>query len=371
MREWFSGLSETGKVALVVAVITTFGGGVFGVVNAVISTSANSNDADKPGKGTSTAAAHGGDPTSRNNAADSKPDESKMRLCNEYPGGWDESDKEIAPDSRFDADKEYITFADIDGDGRDDYLVVNRDTGAVRVWNNLRNVDGKFKWGRVVSMTSGVDGFDAEKEDIDFADIDGDGRDEYLVVNHETGAVKAWKCSGDDQFGPPKWRIDARIPNNMGKGAMITFADIDGNGRDDYLMVDTASGAVQAWLNLGSNQYGQLEWKHLENVISDGLNGGQLPTFHNVDCDKRADYLVETTKGPLNARMNRGAASDGKFVWEKEVQIANGGGLDGKTVRREFADLNGDGRDDILWIKRKTGVVIKTFINNGGDRDPV
>ena len=36
-REWFGGLSEAGKVALVVAVITTVGGGVFGVVGAATS----------------------------------------------------------------------------------------------------------------------------------------------------------------------------------------------------------------------------------------------------------------------------------------------------------------------------------------------
>ncbi|GAA2675035.1 hypothetical protein [Streptomyces lunalinharesii] len=36
-REWFGGLTEAGKVALVAALITTVGGGVFGVVSAATS----------------------------------------------------------------------------------------------------------------------------------------------------------------------------------------------------------------------------------------------------------------------------------------------------------------------------------------------
>lgn len=49
-KDWFSGLSEAGKIALIGAVITTVGGGAFGVINAVIPVLAGSGKDDKPEK---------------------------------------------------------------------------------------------------------------------------------------------------------------------------------------------------------------------------------------------------------------------------------------------------------------------------------
>ena len=87
------------------------------------------------------------------------------------------------------------------------------------------------------------------------ADINGDGRAEYLVVSRTTGSVVEWYNQG----GPPDpllsgkvgWYdlgpIAARIVGTDGNG--VQFADLNGDGRAEYLEVDPNTSAVNAWLN--------------------------------------------------------------------------------------------------------------------------
>ena len=48
----------------------------------------------------------------------------------------------------------------------------------------------------------------------------------------------------------------------------LRFADIDGDGRDDYIWLDPKSGAPQVYLNGGMNENDVLGWQWIP------LNGG-------------------------------------------------------------------------------------------------
>ena len=63
-----------------------------------------------------------------------------------------------------------LRLADMDGDGKDDYIYVG-DNGALSVWYNRGTTDD--------GMT--MDG-------LHFADIDGDGADDYVWIDPDTGA---------------------------------------------------------------------------------------------------------------------------------------------------------------------------------------
>ncbi|KAK2780040.1 hypothetical protein FQN52_002265 [Onygenales sp. PD_12] len=83
-----------------------------------------------------------------------------------------------------------VRFADIDGDGYADYIVQS-DDGAATVSINTKNVgndDGKRNFEEAVVIAKGVDGVSGDK--IQYADINGDGRADYLIV-YDGGAVTA------------------------------------------------------------------------------------------------------------------------------------------------------------------------------------
>ncbi|MFJ8078234.1 FG-GAP repeat domain-containing protein [Streptomyces sp. NPDC096176] len=73
-------------------------------------------------------------------------------------------------------------------------------------------------------------------------------RDDYLVVDAQ-GNVRAWQ-NNHGQSGAA-WINKGHIATGVGaSGDQVELADINGDGRDDYLVVDDG-GAVRAWLNNG------------------------------------------------------------------------------------------------------------------------
>lgn len=103
-----------------------------------------------------------------------------------------------------------------------------------------------------MQIATGVGG---KRQEIQFADLNGDGRAEYLWV-HSNGSVSAWVNAGFQWTGPVGggsakvgWLQQNLIAGGIGDpGSWITFADIDGDGRAEYLSVNNI-GAVRCYLN--------------------------------------------------------------------------------------------------------------------------
>ncbi|MEU3960937.1 FG-GAP-like repeat-containing protein [Streptomyces buecherae] len=205
-----------------------------------------------------------------------------------------------------DANADHVRFADLDGDGRDDFLVVSSDS-VVGAYLNRRGADGKLTfqpWGVVFKQDS------FGRDHLRFADITGDGRDDILRVSDE-GAVHAYVNRGDTAGGPsdkpqhPNWHF---WPNWAGgtKGSSleaVRFADVDRDGKADYLQVGE-EGDVHAFLNRRSDGKGSFtavhDWAHKSHYSRSYVQ------FADISGDGRADYLVVYRGGSVRAWLNRG-----------------------------------------------------------------
>ncbi len=92
------------------------------------------------------------------------------------------------------AARDNIRFADIDGDGRADYLAVDPDTG--RTWWNRNPISRDTGpnaaspiWDGQVLIAGGVDGPGTQ---LRYADLNGDGRAEYIMINKDTSAARVY-----------------------------------------------------------------------------------------------------------------------------------------------------------------------------------
>src|SRR5690606_40172945 len=103
-------------------------------------------------------------------------------------------------------------------------------------------VRGWFPQGTIASGTNGGD-----TSRVLYADLDGDARADYIEVNDDS-SVRAWlnggpKPSGGDWY----WFPQGTIAGGVGaSGADIRFADLDGDGRADYVkVIGSASGRAR------------------------------------------------------------------------------------------------------------------------------
>lgn len=77
-----------------------------------------------------------------------------------------------------------VRIADITGNGRADYLCIEKDG---RVSGAVQDDDGAFENIPQIKFAE-----DADRADIRFTDVNGDGRDDMLLVDKFNGDAEVW-----------------------------------------------------------------------------------------------------------------------------------------------------------------------------------
>ncbi|MFF3416021.1 FG-GAP-like repeat-containing protein [Streptomyces sp. NPDC002698] len=238
-----------------------------------------------------------------------------------------------------------LRFADINADRRDDYLVVAAD-GSVKAWLN-NGTPGSW-----TALGAYAPGTGAPGDQVRFADVNADGRADYLTVAAD-GSVKAWLNNGT----PGSWTALGTYASGAGaSGDQVRFADVNADGRADYLTV-AADGSVKAWANQGGNGNGG--WTALGTYASGTGASGDQVRFADVNADGRADYLAVAADGSVKAWQNKGGNGNGG--WTALGNYAPGLGAAG--TQPVFAEADGDGRADYLAVAADGS--IQAWTNNG------
>ena len=244
-----------------------------------------------------------------------------------------------------------MVFADIDGDGRDDYVVIGS-TGSLFVYRNGGPNSGApdgWLWYRLGPIAGGV----APRENIRLADINGDGKANYLIVDDKTGAVTAYLNGGANPSANLGWvwiQIN-KIASGIGDGAGVRFADFDGDGKADYAWV-SEGGAVTLYLNGGQNSAAPNGWLWVpapNNPVATGVGAARDEVrFADLDGDGKADYLrMSKLTGAVQLWHNAGVV-DSKWIWVQENEVAQGVGANGLSI--QYGNILGSGRADYAVV---------------------
>ncbi|MEU5754320.1 FG-GAP-like repeat-containing protein [Streptomyces sp. NPDC047829] len=247
--------------------------------------------------------------------------------------------------------REKVTPADIDGDGKDD-LVLQRIDGSVVVHRNLGT---SFGPGTVMSSGWGrfVTGTDLGR--LYFADITGDGKDD-MVVHTADGNVAVRKNMGTYFDGGTHWSAGwGRFVTGTDLGRLY-FADITGDGKDD-MVVHTADGNVAVRRNMGTYFDGGTHWSAGWGRFVTGTDLGRL-YFADITGDGKDDMVVHTADGNVAVRKNMGTYFDGGTHWS----AGWGRFLTGADLGRlRFGDVTGDGKADLyVHVFRNGEVSVRT-----------
>ncbi|WP_306317124.1 MULTISPECIES: GDSL-type esterase/lipase family protein [unclassified Streptomyces] len=257
-------------------------------------------------------------------------------------------------------------LADFDGDGRDDYVRVDTDTRdhSLRIALNREDRPGQPRWEEVKADIDLAEAWpDGWK--IDFPDVDGDGRadivlippsgDDRLVFNYLNEGLVDGSTISWDEGGSIDLDLDGAEQDS------VRFADVNGDGRDDYLRVGE-DGSVHAYFNLpGSDEY---DWRWEEHLNwAPGVFYGSRDKLRlaDVDGDKKADYLMVGPDGTVHAYLNQGGRGNGGF--EEHRDFVKKTGYPG--AKSTFRDISGDGKADYVTVY--DGGAVRCWLNRGGN----
>lgn len=204
-------------------------------------------------------------------------------------------------------------FGDIDGDGFPDCMVVGLTgkvtahtwkgedpSGARMCMNPYDGVADVFSNG-----STGEPPVIDPSTRIRFADVTGGGRDDYLLIEAD-GTTTAWYNRGFQVKGDRKhldWAPPRKISGALENPGEIRYADIDGDGRADRIHV-TAKGGARAWINEGDQGQGGT-FRDIGRIARDAEVPPKDVQFADIDGDGRADFLRIGWTGVTHAWLNK------------------------------------------------------------------
>lgn len=262
-----------------------------------------------------------------------------------------------------------VAVADVNRDGTPDLVVANvcSDNGCTdgAVGVLLGHGDGTFQ----PATTYDSGGSDASSAAV--ADVNGDGKPDLVVTNFYSDTVGVLLGNGDGTFQPV---VTYGTAGSGGSNPYsVAVADVNGDGKPDlvvinYAMANFLSKTVAVLLGNGDGTF--------QPAVAYG-SGGETPisvAIADVNGDGEPDLLVanfrassQNLNGTVGVLLGNG---DGTF--QSPVAYASGGTggpLSGGSVA--VADVNGDGKPDLLVANEGNGSVGVLLGNGDGTFQPV
>ena len=241
------------------------------------------------------------------------------------------------------ADVRSLTIGDLNGDGKPDFIVGDA-FGDLQVY--LNNGDGTFTAGQSMSILqpnpNGSVGFGV------IADLNGDGKADYVVTDNQSGATDVFWGNGDGTFQT----TPLILPNNANS---IAVADVNGDGKLDLLAVENGSpNQLVVYLNSGG---GSFSAPTRYSTGGTAWNGWTAVTTADMNGDGKLDVVVANSGGN-NVSVFLGDES-GTFGAPALFPV-NVNPLDVAV-----GDFNGDGKPDIATVGTSDdtyGVLLNTTV---------
>lgn len=206
-------------------------------------------------------------------------------------------------------------------------------------------------------------------------DVDGDARADLLIGAYRAASLGAFTGRVEVRSGASGALLRTHAGSAAGDRfgfALCGLGDIDGDGRSDYAVGADQDGVGSGYVRVYSGASGALVRTHVGTTPL-GRFGAALAGLGDVDGDGRGDLAIGVPRELDGTGERTGAArvwsgADGELLW----------GLWGESHGAEFghalaggADLDGDGRGDLLASAPLQGGCGKVSAHSGADGAPL
>ncbi|KAL8879760.1 MAG: hypothetical protein Q9198_002693, partial [Flavoplaca austrocitrina] len=183
----------------------------------------------------------------------------------------------------------------------------------------------------------------------------------FCIGDPKSGAIILYKNGGPQAKGDWLW-IPANngkpIATGLGPGKNVRLADMDGDGKADYLILGPR-GEASLYLNKGE-----------KTPTGIGFDPDHVQ-FKDINGDKRADYIgVGLIDGSAVVYANHGPQPGGKWLWipmNNAKPIATGVGVVGADVR--WGRMEKNHRYSYLAVSPDTGA-LRAWLNGCNELSP-
>jgi hypothetical protein len=235
-----------------------------------------------------------------------------------------------------------LAVGDLDRDGRDDIALLS-ENDLIFVYQTASGVFSEPE--RVPHTVS-------KPRLLRFADLDGNGAPDLVILDGETDHPIHVRFATDDKKLGPEQRFHVQAPR------AIAFGQIDGRGGEEILTIENQSGRGRVLSLDESAADEQDKWGRLVFFgLPQGGERGRSLAIGDLDGDKRKDIVVSD---PANAQV---------WLYRQAGRWGLGAGqsfpglLGGRIVR--LADLDHDGRDEVYVLSEQEKQIGRSSLENG------
>ncbi|KAF7556324.1 hypothetical protein G7Z17_g1541 [Cylindrodendrum hubeiense] len=195
------------------------------------------------------------------------------------------------------------------------------------------------------------------------------------VWAYSFGKMEMWANRGkgmiSDSDADGYWDYKGTIwtpPSDMNRRD-LHLQDWDGDGACDIIYANPDGGAVQVWIN-NYPSTGTWDWTHKTDPapsLSCSEKSGlgifdHAVRFADLTGNKRADYLCVQPDGTTTGFIHK---DDDSFEDVGQIKVSDGY----DRANYQYADVDGDGVDDLIWIEKFSGDAYVWYNEGRGDPD--
>jgi FG-GAP-like repeat/IPT/TIG domain/Secretion system C-terminal sorting domain/FG-GAP repeat len=238
----------------------------------------------------------------------------------------------------------FITSADLDGDGKSDLVTLNNDSSTVSLFLNTGG-SGSLSFAPAIDYDAGTHPFGAA-----LGDVNGDGKPDVVIGNYDSSRITVYINEGT----PGTLSFSKKEFASGLNPISIGIIDFDLDGKPDIAAVNNNGYTVSVLKNISNPDslifapkvdYAVGTWPR-SLTISD-FNGDGKPDLAVVNHDDNTFSVLKNT------------SSAGTISFASKIDFATGG----SPFYINAADLDGDGKPDIIATNSTSGT-ISVYKNN-------